>query len=626
MKKIHIFLFVIIISFSLPLNTQSTYSEYHEKNDFLPQLDLDKINTNLTLFIEFVGFDSGIINESEILNQISHTYNRGSTETSISKLSFDFNISYVSDLESNALKNYIQLVSDKGSGVGKSINKTILAEDLATGVRSDIFIPEDGMVTDVEDLECYISTNLYDKSNGREGYTLFLLNFSCFDSLDHSQEHWYHLSKRSYDTNRTINHWYSGYNDIPEKPTLGWGGEERFCFIDLSSRTWYFDWITTAWPSLIPGYAIYYDYPDIDSLLQAFDPYTAAGNSKLSEYLVAWIQSYLGNLFSAYHGNSPIGRSYSLQVLLFENLTINGFSFEDFNWVISEQRIKNQLVEDFPWIDWRIEIKYVRLIDYPEVYDYITNSVRTDQNGVYIEVMEGFFSFLSNRRFADFNFSAADTVLPCYGFLTNNVSFKYYGVSFAGLGGMGWQIIVGNPGTIFEDGDISKPRRGYSQVMIHELGHSLGFPHPHTHSYGWGSSFVKETMNYFSLGEESFSIFFRDALARCHGNYYYLLAVDELDVAYSKFVGVGAPAELDWLVEEVFDHIDGYLDLYSDMKYPSAVSNVTTALDKIDLITYYIVHPDEIPTEPTEESSFPIMMSTVALVWVLMKKRKKYRK
>ncbi|MCG3225840.1 MAG: hypothetical protein H7645_02895 [Candidatus Heimdallarchaeota archaeon] len=615
-----------MIASILPLNIQTINSSSDEEPLKPPQLELDKVNTNLTLFIEFIGFEEEFIDESEILGQITHTYDRGSSLIGTSKIKFDFSISYATDAETLVLKRFIEDICVSGTGVGKSINKTRLSEDLATGVRSDIFNSEDGMVVDVEDVEDFISSNYYDKTNAREGYTMFLLNFSCFDTPDHNQEHWYHISKESYDTNRTINHWYSGYNNIPEKPTLGWGGDERFCFIDLSSRTWYFDWITTAWPSLVPSSAIYYDSPDVDSLIQEYDPYTPAGKSKLSEYIAAWIQSYMGNLFSAYYGASPIGRSYSIQVLFFENLTINGYSFEDLNWVLSENRMLSQLNEDFPWIEWKIEVEYVRLIDYPEVYDYMADNVQLDQDGLYIEVMDGFFTYLSNRLFADFNYSAADTVLPCYGFLTNNVGLKYYGVRFAGLGGMGWEIITGAPGSIFEDGAISKPRRGFTQVMIHELGHSLGFPHPHSYTYGWGSSFVKETMNYFSLGEESFSTFYRDGLARSHGNYFYLLAKEEMDLAYTIFIDAGAPSELDWLVEEVYSMLNGYLDLYNELKYLAAVLNMTSVLDKIELIPFYIAHPEEIPTEPTEKTTFPIVTISFAVVWILMKKRKRFRK
>jgi len=64
---------------------------------------------------------------------------------------------------------------------------------------------------------------------------------------------------------------------------------------------------------------------------------------------------------------------------------------------------------------------------------------------------------------------AADVVLPCYFFLTDEIAFTYYGTSFAGLGGMGWEILLGTQYSIFDNAIIGEPRRGYSRVMIHEL-------------------------------------------------------------------------------------------------------------------------------------------------------------
>ena len=98
---------------------------------------------------------------------------------------------------------------------------------------------------------------------------------------------------------------------------------------------------------------------------------------------------------------------------------------------------------------------------------------------------------------------------------------------------------------------------------------------------------------------------------------------EEMELAYTIFRDAGAPSELDWLVEEVYSLLNGYLELYNELRYLSAVLNMTTALDKIELIPYYIAHPEEIPTEKT---TFPLVMLSIAVVWILMKKRKRFRK
>ena len=137
--------------------------------------------------------------------------------------------------------------------------------------------------------------------------------------------------------------------------------------------------------------------------------------------------------------------------------------------------------------------------------------------------------------------SAADIVLPAYYFLNDLVGFKWYGVSFAGLGGMGWEILVGNQNSIFEEGNISRPRRGMTPTMIHELGHSLGLPHPHSGAYGWGGAFVGDVMSYYAP-IDSFSSFYRDAIGRAHSDGYYFFSQEELVQAEQYFHDAGEPS------------------------------------------------------------------------------------
>ena len=119
------------------------------------------------------------------------------------------------------------------------------------------------MLMDAELVEDYIYQNLYAPVPETPGYTLYLFNFSRFDSADHSQEHWYRSNSVDFDSNTSIKYWFSGYNDIPYVPTLGWGGEHRFCFLDLTARSWYYDWIMNVW-SFSTGSAHYYDYTYLD--------------------------------------------------------------------------------------------------------------------------------------------------------------------------------------------------------------------------------------------------------------------------------------------------------------------------------------------------------------------------
>ncbi|MHA1213313.1 MAG: hypothetical protein ACTSSH_12760, partial [Candidatus Heimdallarchaeota archaeon] len=211
------------------------------------------------------------------------------------------------------------------------------------------------------------------------------------------------------------------------------------------------DYVVNAWYGLGgAGSQLYYTYPDLDNFTQTFDPTTEPGNIKLNEYLAEWINSYLGNVFSGpVYSTLPTSQSVSMQVLVLNNLTVNGYPEENLTWCISEYRMLEQLELDFPWVDWSIEVDWIELSDRPDFFNYIQENIEEDMDGRYLEVSDGFvseqafFYELQNELNDNFDLSAAEVVLPCYFFLTDDISFKWGGTSFAGLGGMGWEILLG---------------------------------------------------------------------------------------------------------------------------------------------------------------------------------------
>ncbi|MHA1200135.1 MAG: hypothetical protein ACTSQF_12470 [Candidatus Heimdallarchaeaceae archaeon] len=628
MKRKHILFFTILISLNLLLVSSinpSTYSGSVTAAGALADYSLD---TALTLKIEFVGFDEVVINETEIEENLYLNFYGGGTSVGETTISFDLEFNYASEIDYNNFITYVESIGTNGTGVGYELNTTQLELDLDSGERNDILIPQDGLLINADLAETYIGDNLYEADPFKPGYSLFFLNFSMLDSEDHSLEHWYEIEALDFDTNESVSSWFSGFSDIPYVTSLGWGGNDRFCFLDLSARTWYYDWIEIAWGDYFGmGDFSYYDYRDIDELTQLVDIYTIPGNMILSEYISDYVNSYTVNVFSGYYFDEPIVESYSLQVKVFNNLTNIGYTHEDINWVISEARIKNQLEIDFPWIDWVIEVEYVNILDYPVLYNYIADNIQYDVNGPYLEIMDGFFYMLANQLQSHFNYTAADGILPCYFFLNDRVSLEYYGVPFAGLGGMGWEILVADQYSLFESGDPEYPRSGMSATMIHELGHSLGFPHPHSEYSGWGSSFIEDAMNYFTRGEESFSIFYRDALARAHSNYFYSYASLHNDFAFEDFVDAGSPGYLVPYITDIGLLLQQAAVNYTSMEYIYSIASSKAALDAIDLFYYYLDVPTttETPTdtETTASISFLfIAMTVISSFFVIKRKRK----
>jgi len=620
MKRKNISLLTFYISLNLIFLTIFNIGPY-PKLTALGSLADYSMDTDLNLKFEFIGFDEEVINETAIQDNLNTKFYRGDSTIgeTIMNLTVEFN--YLSQTVYNNFVSFIESTAINGTGVGYDLNTTQLEHDLATGERNDILIPQDGMLIDAELTETYIYDNLFEEDLAKPGYSMFFLNFSAFDSEDHSLEHWYKVEEIDYDTNETIHSWFSSFNDIPYVTSLGWGGNHRFCFLDLSARTWYYDWIDIAWADFGMGSQIYYDYEDLDELSQLEDITSPSGNEILSEYISDYMNSYIVNVLAGYYGQFPIVESYSLQVKVFNNLTNIGYTLDEIDWVISETRIYNQLVEDFPWIDWSIDVEYVNILDYPDLYNYIKNSVQYDVDGAYVEVIDGFFYELANQLNEHFDYNAAETVLPCYFFLNDRIRFKYLGTAFAGLGGMGWEILVSDQYDLFEAGNPENLGDGMSSVMIHELGHSLGFPHPHSQYSGWGSSFIQEVMNYFSRGASGFSSFYKDALARAHGNYFYSYASMHFDFAYEDFEDAGAPDYLVSVINDIAILLSEASANYTSMDYLDCIENTKAAIDKIDLFNLLLEDPDATNTSDISTSIVVIAMTVSSVFFIFKRKR-----
>ncbi|MCE7743395.1 MAG: hypothetical protein GOP50_13170 [Candidatus Heimdallarchaeota archaeon] len=632
MKREHILFFTILISLNFILVTSINPETYSGRVSALGALADYSLDTDFTLKLEFLGFDEGLLNETEIEEGLNLNFQQGNPTVGITIFNISLEFNYASETEYNDFATYIETMGTNGTGTGYDLNATQLELDLASGERNDIFIPQDGLLMDAELTEEYIYNNLFEEDPAKPGYSLFFLNFSVFDAKDHSLEHWYKTESLDFDTNETISSWFSGFSDIPYVTTLGWGGDYRFCFLDLSARTWYYDWIEIAWGAYYGmglGDFSYYDYRDIDELSQLVDIYSVSGNSILSEYISDYILSYILNVFGGYYYATPIAESYSLQVKVFNNLTNVGYTMEELNWVISDTRIQNQLEIDLPWIEWIIDVEYVNIQDYPILYDYIADNVQYDVNGPYVEIMPEFFSMLTVQLSAHFDYDAADVILPCYFFLNDEVGLQYDGIPFAGLGGMGWEILVADQYSLFKGGDPDFLRSGMSAIMIHELGHSLGYPHPHSEYYGWGSSFLEDAMNYFSRGEESFSTFYIDALARAHGNYFYSYASLHNEFAFEDFVNAGSP---DYLVPYITDIgllLQQASANYTSMDYLSCINAAKATIDAIDLFYYYLDDPSvtETPTPTLTETAtsinFIFIAMTILSSFLVIKRKRK---
>ena len=103
--------------------------------------------------------------------------------------------------------------------------------------------------------------------------------------------------------------------------------------------------------------------------------------------------------------------------------------------------------------------------------------------------------------------------------LLQNVSMIGYSYGefreYTGLGGGGNVVCYKDLNRYFESDGVT-PRSGVSTLLIHEIGHVLGFQHAEIRNdaeEGTGG-FMRDVMSYYTIGCPDFSIFLKDSLYR----------------------------------------------------------------------------------------------------------------
>jgi hypothetical protein len=153
--------------------------------------------------------------------------------------------------------------------------------------------------------------------------------------------------------------------------------------------------------------------------------------------------------------------------------------------------------------------------------------------------------------------------------------------------------------------------------MIHELGHSLGFPHPHGSTHGWGSSFFKDTMNYFSIGEQAISTFYQDGIARAYANYYFYNYLDYRDTTLTLLNTTKHPLEYDDEAEEIDALLGEYQTQYKRMNYIASIALAKDAINRsIELINI-------LSNFTTKKTNFFFLSFPVILIFTVFRKRRK---
>ena len=553
------------------------WKPYDNSKDSTTETVAENVSHGFDLHIVFVGYDEDVVDTDLVDSNIGHYYELPYWDAFLQN-TFTIDYTFANQAYLNSLRSFIIQHSVTGAEITSAINVTALRYQRENGTRMSIFLPQSGMAIDAYAVEQWFAHNPYRYAQENEpGYTFYILNFTEFDSPDHSWEHWYNFTRYDVEA-RSINDYWRLEWDNPLNPDVkfpypAFTSRYRLLFVDPSAFQWYLTWARIWWgldPYLIgPKYDYYYE--DLDGFLASHDVNTSDGRSALALYLAGWIDDFLYNLLS------PVAwplmdDTLSLQVLMLNNCSQYGYPNEKMKWILNSTLVEEEVKKLAPHMQIEVSAKFENLSSYPEIEEMLKGTFLEERDGWHYYDGYQLFYILHSVRDQYFNMKAADITVNSYVFLLKNASLETMigGQEFTGLGGLNQVLILKSIDRYFRPDGIT-PKSGLGMAMVHELGHCIAFPHTFSPPLRYAGDFAEDVMGYYSYSY-SFCKMRTDMFRRT--------VVDMKLLELEK--GVRTDAALHWpwprktlffknnLLGVITSKIDMAMQFYNDMDYLSS--------------------------------------------------------
>ncbi|MDH7564833.1 MAG: dockerin type I domain-containing protein [Candidatus Bathyarchaeota archaeon] len=459
------------------------------------------ISHNINLHIVFIGYSTEVVDTAIISDNIRRNYELQYWDAYM-KYAFNISYAFADEFYLASLRNFILQHSVTGVGITSAINETALRYQRETQTRMPIFLPQSGRAIDARAVEQWFEDNPYKNiCHSGSSYTFYVLNFTEFDSPDHTWEHWYNINRYDLDAKAVNNYWRlewdSALNPDVKFPYPAYTSKYRHLFIDPSAFQWYLTWARIWWQEedylTGPKYAYYYQ--DLDSFLASNDAQTAEGKGALAQYLSGWIDDFAYNLISPVAWPMS-GNTLLLQIFMLNDVSQWGYTNEKMKWILNSTLIEKAVEALAPFVKVNVTVKFENLSYHPEI-GAILNSTLIEEKNQW-RYYDGFTLFYALQEIRDqyFNMKAAEFTVNSYVFLLRNSSMTYGSMEFTGLGGLQQVLLLMSIDRYFRPDGIT-PKTGLSMYMIHELGNNIAFPH--TFSFmQYAGDFADDVMGYYS--------------------------------------------------------------------------------------------------------------------------------
>ncbi len=419
--------------------------------------------------------------------------------------------------------------------------------------------PENGYVLVLADLSNYLPSTTFDQ---------FGLAFQGEHSV--LSPHFY--NKTYYDSDLGI--------ELYRRFMTAWGGHSRLFFADLSAGP-----EETAEQLPI----------QLASAVNSIDFSSSYGRTWLNQFLSDYVWGGVQNLFTpdfVYPIN--YASSYKIKVAVIDCRTDT--ADPPIEETFDEAAALEELQTLVPWAQFTAETRYARASDYPELEKMIDTSMNPGAYGLPPESpsvdARPIYEWLTEsgqghiKDFMEVRRDLQEFDIPVFAFAFDGeyeFGFTYkemvareldfdrtiWGVALYDL------VLISHSSHDFKRGDFADPLQpgkgfGFTNTVIHEVGHMLGLMHPFGTSYDPTENFVASVMAYYPY-EYGFSIFDKDALAR--GQADLLLRETAQLLAQTPFVFINAGD-----MSDARGEMDQAEDAYSSMNYADAVKNAADAL------------------------------------------------
>ena len=574
-----------------------------------PSQGLIPIEREWAANIVVVGYDQALIDETILLAGLPTTRFYSSELVGIT-YNIDYNVVYADSSYINDLRQVMLDNSINGSDTGTRLDETaLLYQKSHLDEPQRIFYPRSGREIDAYAVEDWLEENPY-TAKPDLGYTFYLVNFSEFDSQDHSFEHWYNYHPVDPDTGEDQDwfrlEWDNALNPNVTMDYPFFGGRYNSFVVDPSAHQWYLKWCRIWWSeSIVTEYDFWTE--DLEDKMSTLNMGVPADVDALNVYLSESIWDPINLLLFPYqHQPASYVESGTLKGLVICMDVAEGTSVESLEWVTDAGMQKAHLEELYPFIDWTVDIEFLDIDEESAWNTLFWMDANVEPDGTTVADGNAMFGTIYDSMKP--LYTVDDGNINVFGvvFIKKQMEMHAYGRTYTGLGGGGQTVIWKSWDRYYRPDEVT-PKDGISSVQLHETMHAVGFHHSWQHEH-YASDFSWGPMGYFAFHNGT-STFDKNWVQGTYLDQMEALLLDEFLIeqadlgaserpetylAEQRALAAFAEAaafyeEMDW--QAAFDALSGAKDWMKRM----VLSRVD---DTPPVIHTYGTNPDEVGTAP----------------------------